>query len=156
MKFRIIVVGKYRNDPLVEAADDYLKRIGRYVSVELVEVKETPRVRSVPDAKVKAEEAQRIRLALQPSERVIALDERGRTLTTLDVSGRLNRWMESAVRSVAFVVGGPSGLDPELLQRADERWSLSPLTLPHRLARVLLLEQIYRGLTILRGAPYHK
>ena len=156
MKLRFIVVGRDRNDPLVEVAGAYLARIGRYVPTELVEVKEASLGRAAAVSRVKKLEAERLGAALSRDDRVVALHEQGRTLDSMALSGRLDAWMQAGQRSVAFVVGGPAGLDPEFLRAADERWSLSALTLPHRLARVVLLEQVYRGLTILRGEPYHK
>lgn len=156
MKLRFIVVGRDRSDPLVEEAGAYLARIVRYVPAELVEVKEGSLGRAAEVSKVKKREAERVRAALSREDWVVALDERGCVLRSLELSGRLDGWMQTGRRSVAFVVGGPAGLDPEFLEAADERWSLSALTLPHRLARLVLLEQVYRGLTILRGEPYHK
>lgn len=156
MKIRFIVVGRDKNDPLVQAAGEYLGRIARYLPTELVAVKEASRVHTADAARVKQVEAARLRGALSPGEWVVALDERGLALTSTELSARLDRWMQSSQRSVAFLIGGPSGLDPELVRKADERWSLSAFTLPHRLARLVLIEQVYRGLTILRGEPYHK
>ena len=156
MKFRFIVVGRHKNDPMVEASGEYLARIARYVPVELVEVKEASRGRAASVSRIRKLEVERVRAALSRDDRVVALDERGRALSSVVLSERLETWMQAGPRSVAFVVGGPVGLDPDFLRAADERWSLSALTLPHRLARLVLMEQVYRGLTILRGEPYHK
>lgn len=156
MKLRFIVVGRDRRDPLVQVGADYLERIRRYVPAELVEVKETPLLRGANVARVKKDEAERLSAALNPGERVVALDEGGLALNSVALSARLDDWMQTGIRSVALVIGGPAGLDPHWVRRADECWSLSALTLPHRLARLVLLEQVYRGLTILRGEPYHK
>lgn len=156
MRARILLVGRDKNDPLLEAADAYLDRARHTFPVEVVEVKEVPLKRTSSIEKVKSEEAARLRKALEPGERVIALDERGKHLTSVQVSERFDRWMQEGLRSVAFVIGGPSGLDPELVKQADERWALSAMTLPHRLARLVLAEQIYRAVSILRGEPYHK
>jgi len=156
VRARIILVGRDRKDPLVEAANAYLDRTRHTFPVDVVEVKEAPLKRGAPVERVKAEEAARIEKVLEPGERVIALDERGKALTSTAVAGRFDRWMQEGLRSVAFVIGGPSGLDPAFVAKADERWALSAMTLPHRLARLVLSEQIYRAVSILRGEPYHK
>lgn len=154
MKLRIIAIGRDRNDPLAQLASEYVGRISRYYPAELVELKEEPARANTPIDRVRRVEAERIEKALG-SERLIVLDERGKALTSKDVAGRIERWSMEG-QSVAFVVGGPGGLDRSLMKRADEKWCLSAMTLPHRLARVLIAEQLYRACTILRGEPYHK
>jgi 23S rRNA (pseudouridine1915-N3)-methyltransferase len=156
VKLRFIIVGRDRRDPLVTASGDYLDRIRHYHKVELVELKEEPARSSSPVARVRKAEAKRIDQALGPGAHVVALDEGGQRVTSMQVAGRLKNWAIEGRSSVAFVIGGPNGLDREWLSRAPERWSLSAMTLPHRLARLVLMEQIYRGCTINRGEPYHK
>lgn len=155
MRLRVIIVGKDKHDPLVAAAEDYRARASRYAPVDLVEIKETPLKKGSVE-QVKKDEAARIAKLLDPDEHVVVLDERGKALESTQLAGRLDRYMQDGLRKVAFVIGGPSGLDPDFMARAQERWRLSSLTLPHRLARLLLMEQLYRGFTILRGEPYHK
>ena len=106
--------------------------------------------------KARPDEAKKIRKALKPGEHVIALDERGKSLSSVQVAECLDQWSSHGPSSVAFVIGGPSGLDRGFLAQAHDRWQLSKMTLPHRLARVILTEQIYRAFTILRNEPYHK
>ncbi len=156
MKLRIIVVGRDKNDPIVQCADDYVARIRRYFPIEVVEVKEEPLKKSTPVDQVKRAEAERIQKTLRDGEHVVLLDERGKQLGSLEVAKRLEALIARAVPSIAFVVGGPSGLDADFLRSAGERWSLSQMTLPHRIARLILAEQLYRACTILRGEPYHK
>lgn len=156
VKLRFIIVGRDRRDPLVTASGDYLDRIRHYHKVELVELKEEPARASAPVARVRKVEAQRIAAAIAPGEHVVALDEGGKSVSSVQVAARLDRWAMEGRGAVAFVIGGPNGLDREWLARAPERWSLSKMTLPHRLARLVLMEQIYRGCTINRGEPYHK
>jgi 23S rRNA (pseudouridine1915-N3)-methyltransferase len=155
VKLRLIVVGRDRNEPLVEAAEGYRARLQHYFSTELVELKETP-LKNASVEQVKKEEAAKIREALQPGERWIVLDERGKEQTTMELAERLRRAQDEGQKSLTLVIGGPSGLDPQLIKEAHERWALSKLTLPHRMARLLLCEQLYRAGTILRGEPYHK
>ena len=156
MRLRLILIGRDKNDPLVEVAEDYTRRINRYASFEVVEPKETPLKTQANVEQVRSDEAKKIRKALKPGEHVIALDERGKSLSSVQVAECLDQWSSHGPSSIAFVIGGPSGLDREFLSTAHARWQLSKMTLPHRLARVILTEQIYRAFTILRNEPYHK
>ncbi|MCC7385892.1 MAG: 23S rRNA (pseudouridine(1915)-N(3))-methyltransferase RlmH [Deltaproteobacteria bacterium] len=156
MRLRIIAIGRDKRDPTCALASTYIERIAHYHAIELIELKEEPAKGSTPIDRVRAIEATRIREALGPSDHWVALDERGKDLRSEEVAQRLRALAESAVKVVSFVIGGPNGLDPALLSSARERWSLSKLTLPHRLARLVLAEQLYRACTILRGEPYHK
>ena len=156
MKLRLIVVGKDKNEPILEAANEYLSRLERRLPVELVEVKEEPARASTPIARVREVEAERIEKALGKDDFLIALDERGKEIGSLDLAKKLERFLNEGKQAVSFVIGGPNGLDPNFTKRAREVWSLSKLTLPHRIARLIVCEQLYRASTILRGEPYHK
>lgn len=149
------MVGRDKNDPIVGVANEMVERVRRYFPIEVVEVKEEPLRKSSPVDRVKRAEADRLRATLKAGERLIALDERGTMQTSEELAKRLARAARDG-RSLAFVIGGPSGLDAELVEEADERWSLSKMTLPHRIARLVLSEQLYRAASILRGEPYHK
>lgn len=156
MKLRLIAVGKDKNEPIVDAANEYLERVRRHFPVELVEVKEEPARSSTPIARVRAVEAERIERALNRDDWWIALDERGKEIGSIDLAKKLERFSNEGKQSVSFVIGGPNGLDPDFTKRAREIWSLSKLTLPHRIARLIVCEQLYRAVTIMRGEPYHK
>ncbi|MBK8011515.1 MAG: 23S rRNA (pseudouridine(1915)-N(3))-methyltransferase RlmH [Deltaproteobacteria bacterium] len=156
MKLRIVAVGRDRGDELCQIADRYVTRLNKVQSVEVVEVKEEPASRNKPVAQVRRLEAERIRKVLTRDERVVALDERGRQMTSESLASTLGTWRDDGVSIVSFVIGGPNGLDPAFVESAFLVWSLSKLTLPHRLARVVVAEQIYRAWTILRKEPYHK
>jgi 23S rRNA (pseudouridine1915-N3)-methyltransferase len=157
VKIRLIVVGRDKKDPLVLASSDYLDRVSHSFPVDVVEVKEEPARASTPIERLRRAEAERIRKIFEPGEWRIALDERGSELRSEDVAKKLRAFSMDGSRSkLAFVVGGPNGLDPDLLKESNERWSLSRLTLPHRLARLVLAEQLYRACSILRGEPYHR
>jgi 23S rRNA (pseudouridine1915-N3)-methyltransferase len=148
----IVAVGKLR--PYYrDAADDYGRRLKRYVSVSEHEVREASRAPNV--ATQLADEAKRLSAKISPGSVVVALTREGSGWTSRELASQVDRWLTSS-RSVALLIGGSNGLEPSLLARADSRWSLGPLTLPHELARVVVLEQLYRGFTILRGEPYHK
>ena len=152
MELWLIAVGKLR--PAYRAAcDDYLRRLGRHGKVHEVEVREA--ARAPTRAVQQVEEANRLRARLPDRARVVALAREGQSWTSAELARWVTRW-ESEGRPVALLIGGSTGLEPGLLEGADERWSLGPLTLPHELARVVVAEQLYRAGTIRRGEPYHK
>ena len=129
-----------------EAYDDYIRRLGKYLKVRDAEVRE---------AGQREQEAERLQRHLRPGTTVVALARAGEPWSSEQLARRLERWRMDA-RPLAFVIGGSRGLAPDFLASAAECWSLGPLTLPHELARVVVAEQLYRGMTILRGEPYHK
>ena len=153
MKLRVIAVGKDRSGLYAPAVDEYAKRLSRQVRFELVEVPEARKNAGTPQAKV--EEGATLLAKVGPRERVVVLDERGDELTSRELASRVGRWLERG-QDVALLIGGSDGLSEEVLARADERLALSRFTLAHRLARLVLVEQLYRAMTILRGEPYHK
>ena len=151
MELFLLTVGKLRPS-YREACDDYLRRLGRYLKVREVEVREASRAPTV--AAQRAEEGERLLARRPPGSRLVALARQGTAWSSEEVARQLERWQQEA-RPVAVAIGGSRGLPPDLLAAAD-RWSLGPLTLPHELARVVVVEQLYRACTILRGEPYHK
>jgi 23S rRNA (pseudouridine1915-N3)-methyltransferase len=150
----IVAVGRLRGW-MAEGCDDYLTRLRRYFPVEVVEVPEEDMNRRTAE-EVLAAEAQRLLKRLPDRAHVVALDrERGKSLSSEDLARKLDSLGGSGRSHVAFVLGGPLGLSPGVLDGADERLSLGPITLPHALARVVLLEQLYRAAKIARGEKYH-
>lgn len=138
---------------LREVCDDYARRLRRYGRLQEIEVREAGRA---PSAEVgRAREAAALLERLPRGARLVALTRSGTAWSSAEVARRLDRW-RSAGGPLAFAVGGSHGLGPEVLQRAEALWSFGPLTLPHELARVVLLEQLYRAFAILEGRPYHK
>jgi len=134
--------------------DDYAERVRRFgVAFDARWVPEVRPGGRFSDAHVREREARNLKEALPDRCSVIALSPEGRALTTDAFARRLERWAQP---TAAFLVGGPLGLEPTFRKTADAVLSLSPMTLPHELARVVLAEQIYRAVTILRGVPYHK
>lgn len=134
---------------------EYAKRMPRELPLELVEIKPEPRSTGKTVAAMMAAEARRIEAVLPARSRRIALDERGETLDTQVLAKRLGQWQEGG-DDVAFLIGGPDGLDPALKQGAHEKLRLSALTLPHGLARVVLAEALYRAHSLRCGHPYHR
>jgi 23S rRNA (pseudouridine1915-N3)-methyltransferase len=134
---------------------DYLGRLPREYALRRVQVKPEARTQGLTVEKMLDQEARRIGAVLPPGARIVALDERGRDLTTTQLAHELRRWLDSGTPTV-FLIGGPDGLEAGLKARADSLLRLSSLTLPHALAQLLLLEQLYRAASLLTGHPYHR
>ena len=155
MRVRLIAVGTRPPDWVRDACEDYITRLGSRLPVSITEIAAGPRSGGAPPAKAIAREGERVLAALRREDFVIALDERGSELSTRELAAWLKTRMQEG-EDLAFVIGGPDGLAPEVLARARERWALSRLTLPHALVRVLLTEQLYRAHSLLAGHPYHR
>ena len=152
MKLSLVAVGKLR-PAFRTMADEYVKRVERYTGFQEIEVREASRAAN--EGAQRREEATRLRERLAPAGRTVVLDRGGKPFSSEALAGQLDRWRLDA-RPVSLVIGGSHGLDPTLLADADLSWSLGPLTLPHELCRVVVLEQVYRAWTILKREPYHK
>ncbi|ADU52421.1 protein of unknown function DUF163 [Thermaerobacter marianensis DSM 12885] len=154
----LLAVGDLDQPALRRAAEEYERRLGRYARVSQRRVPGEPvpaRLSQGEVTRVLEAEGRRLLAALSPDAYAVALDRRGRTLTSEDVAEWLNQRMVAGDGRLAFLIGGPLGLAPAVLDRARERWSLSHLTFPHQMVPVILLEQLYRAFRILRGEPYH-
>ncbi|MGE0081556.1 MAG: 23S rRNA (pseudouridine(1915)-N(3))-methyltransferase RlmH [Thiohalomonadaceae bacterium] len=155
MRIHLIAVGE-RMPAWVQAGyAEYAKRLPPECALRLVEIAPGKRTKGADVARLVAEEGERILAAIPKGALVVALEVKGQPWSTEDLSRRLGEWMQGG-RDVALLVGGPDGLDARCRARADLQWSLSPLTLPHPLVRVVLAEQIYRAHSLLRGHPYHR
>ncbi len=139
MRYHVVAVGRIRNAALRTACDDYLSRLRHYTRVDEREVKDEARLSE----------------AISGEARLVALSRAGESWTSAELAQRTARWDQEG-REVAFAIGGTDGLPREMVERAEAVWSLSALTFPHELARVLVLEQLYRAFTIRRGEPYHR
>ncbi len=155
MKLIVIAVGTRMPSWVVDGWRNYAKRMPRSTAFELIEIKPEARASGKTVAQLLAAEATRIRPALPKGGRVIALDERGKDVTTTGLALQLEAWMQEG-GAVAFLIGGADGLDAALKKSCAMQLRLSSLTLPHGLARVLLAEQLYRALSIIGGHPYHR
>lgn len=158
MKLIVAAVGTRLPDWMNAGFAEYAKRMPRELPLELVEIKPEPRSSGKPVAALMAAEAKRIEAALPPRCRRIVLDERGEALDTQTLAKRLGQWQDGhdGYGDIAFLIGGPDGLDPALKQAAHEALRLSSLTLPHGLARVVLAEALYRAHSLRSGHPYHR
>jgi 23S rRNA (pseudouridine1915-N3)-methyltransferase len=154
MRLRIVAVGRLKEPHYRDAAAEYVKRLGPYASLSVTEVPDRDVTRD--ESRARAEEGETVLRALPDGAHVIALDVTGRSLDSEGFAAHLAGLGLDGRSTVAFVIGGAAGLDTAVLARADERLSLGPMTLPHQLARVVLLEQLYRAFRINRGEPYHR
>ena len=155
MRLRVVAVGTRMPAWVVAGFDEYARRMPRETALELVEIKAEARTTGKPVAAMMAAEAARIEAALPTRCRRVILDERGRDTTTENLAGRLEQWIAGG-EDVAFIIGGPDGLDPALKATAHETLRLSSLTLPHALVRPLLAEALYRAWSVTRKHPYHR
>jgi 23S rRNA (pseudouridine1915-N3)-methyltransferase len=155
MHTRIISVGERMPNWVAEGFAEYAKRLSRELPLELVEIKPGARGKGRDPQRAIHDEGQAILAALPRDAQVVALDGRGRPWSSEQLAERLAEWRMSG-RDLAFLVGGPDGHAPEVLARADQRWSLGALTLPHMLVRLVLAEQLYRAAMIAAGHPYHR
>ena len=138
-----------------EGFREYARRMPRECTLKLNEISSGQRSRSKSPAMAREDEGRRILAALPGGNQVIALDVGGRSWRTQMLAEQMQKWMQGG-RNLSLLVGGPDGLSLDCLQRAEQRWSLSDLTMPHTLVRVLLAEQLYRAWTVISGHPYHR
>lgn len=154
-RVRIVAVGSRMPKWVQEPFDDFITRLSSGLKVGLTEIEPGTRTAGRPPAKAIETEGQRILAALRPTEYVVALDERGKEMTTRELSSWLAARLQDG-SDLAFLIGGPDGFAPEILQRSNFKWSLSRLTFPHALVRVVLAEQLYRAHAVLANHPYHR
>lgn len=153
MKLTVAAVGKVKTKHYAAACADYEKRLRRYGSFRTVEVKDC---RNQPPAVIAEREAQALQAAVPSGAKRVVLDERGELVSSMALAEKLRIAALHGDSAWAFCVGGGDGHDPTFRDEADWVWSLSPLTMPHELARVVLVEQLYRAMTIIRGESYHR
>ena len=155
MRIELLALGT-RMPPWVDAGvEDYARRLGGEVRFELREIPLARRTASSNPVRMTAAEGARLLAAIREDAFVVALAVAGRMFSTEQLAEWLQLRMRAG-RDLSFLIGGPDGLAPECLQRSDLRWSLSALTLPHALARILVVEQLYRALSLIKGHPYHR
>ena len=153
MRVRVIWTGKTKDARLRALIDDYRKRLSHFARCEVTELRES----SGSAAKAGIDkDSKRISDRLPAGMATVLLDPDGVEWTSTELASQISRWENSGTKEVAFIVGGPNGVSSELGARVEKRWSLSRLTLTHEMARVVLLEQLYRAYTIIHGLPYQK
>ncbi|MBP6057152.1 MAG: 23S rRNA (pseudouridine(1915)-N(3))-methyltransferase RlmH [Nitrosomonas sp.] len=155
MKFFILAVGNKMPDWVRTGYSEYIKRLPREITVNLIEIKPEKRVSGKPTEQLLFAEGQRIRAALPSDCQIVVLDENGQQWTTIKFAGVIKQWAIDS-GAIAFIIGGADGLHSDIKHSASEMIALSKLTLPHGLVRVLLAEQLYRAVSIIKGHPYHR
>lgn len=155
MRARLIAVGERMPAWVADGFAEYRKRLSHSLPLDLLELKPGHRGKGADDARAMHDEGTAILAALDRDEHVVALDGGGKGWSSEDLATQLSAW-RMAGRDLAFLIGGPDGHAPQVLARAQQRWSLGPLTLPHMLVRLVLAEQLYRATTIVAGHPYHR
>ena len=159
MKITVIAVGKIKEKFFSEAIAEYQKRLSRYCKLEIVQVadEKTPdKASDLQNEQIEKKEGERIFAHIKDGAYVIALAINGKMLSSEQLSAELERLGNQGQSQIVMIIGGSLGLSKEVLDRADYKLSFSPMTFPHQLMRVVLLEQVYRGFKIMAGEPYHK
>ncbi|HEY3349995.1 MAG TPA: 23S rRNA (pseudouridine(1915)-N(3))-methyltransferase RlmH [Thermoanaerobaculia bacterium] len=156
MRIRFLFVGKSDEAEYARGVERYVARIARFAPCDVVVVKEEKPGAKAAAERVKAKEGERLLAALQPRDLLVLCDERGKERTSAEFARDLRGWLDSGPSAVVFAVGGAFGLDPSLAPRARVILSLSRMTLPHQMARLLLAEQVYRATATLSGVAYSK
>jgi len=155
MQLLVAAVGQRMPNWVTEAWNEYARRMPPGLALALREINLAKRGKNADTKRLAATESRALLDAMPARARVVALDLRGQSWSTEKLAAQLEQWMGEG-RDVGFMIGGPDGIDAEILQSADDRWSLGPLTLPHPLVRVVLAEQLYRAWTITQNHPYHR
>lgn len=155
MNIHLVAVGTRMPGWIREGYEEYAKRLPRECALKLLEIAPERRTSKANISRIRKAECERLLDAVPPGCLRVALDERGGNWSTRELAARIDGWLADG-RDVSLLVGGPDGLDEDCLKRAELRWSLSPLTLPHTLVRVVVAEQIYRAWSLLQGHPYHR
>jgi len=153
MRARLIAVGDRMPSWVADGYAEYVKRLSRELPLELVEISTRQRSRDV--ARAIADEGEQMLASIPKGAHAVALDGRGKPWSSEELAAQLAQWRMLG-QDLAFLVGGPDGLAPAVLERAQQRWSLGPLTLPHPLVRIVVAEQLYRAASLLGNHPYHR
>jgi 23S rRNA (pseudouridine1915-N3)-methyltransferase len=155
MNIRLIAIGKTDNKDLQSLIDDYTKRLSFYVKFDLEIIPDIKNVKNLSEAQQKEKEGELILAKIGPTDQLILLDENGKTYSSVGFSDYLQKKMNTGIKTLVFVIGGPYGFSETVYQKAQGKVSLSEMTFSHQMVRLFVIEQLYRGFTILRNEPYH-
>jgi len=155
MFINLVCVGTKMPNWVTNACDEYTKRLTRDVKLKIIEVEAYRRSKTVSADKIKQEEAKKLKLAIPKNNYLIALDVKGKSWSTEELSRQMEQWQHLG-KDVSLLVGGADGLEPTLLNSCSKVWSLSELTYPHPIVRIVISEQIYRAWSMLNNHPYHR
>lgn len=155
MNIKLITIGKTDNKNLQSLIDEYTKRLSFYVKFELEIIPDIKNVKNLSEAQQKEKEGELILSKLSPTDQLILLDENGKEFSSVGFSEFLQKKMNAGIKTLVFVIGGPYGFSETVYKAAQGKVSLSQMTFSHQMVRLFVIEQIYRGFTILRNEPYH-
>ena len=155
MKITLLQTGKTTDKHISELVDLYSNRIKKYTGFEIITIPDVKNTKNMPVQEQRTKEATKIIQSVTDDDYIILLDERGKELRTLEFSGTLEKMFFLPKKRIVFIIGGPWGFSEDVYRRADYKMSLSKMTFPHQLVRLLFLEQLYRVFTIIKGEPYH-
>ena len=155
MNIKLLAIGKTDNKSLQTLIDDYTKRLSFYVKFDLEVIPDIKNVKNLSEAQQKEKEGELILSKLSTTDQLILLDENGTTFSSVGFSDYLQKKMNAGIKTLVFVIGGPYGFSEEIYKKAQGKVSLSEMTFSHQMVRLFVIEQIYRGFTILRNEPYH-
>lgn len=155
MNIKLITIGKTDNKNLQSLIDEYTKRLSFYVKFELEIIPDIKNVKNLSEAQQKEKEGELILSKITPTDHLILLDENGKTFSSVGFSNFLQKKMNAGIKTLVFVIGGPYGFSETVYKQAVGKVSLSEMTFSHQMVRLFVIEQIYRGFTILKNEPYH-
>ena len=155
MKIVLLAIGKTNEQYLIEGISKYQKRLQHYIKFEILEISNIKNTKNFSNSELMQKEGQLILTQIQPSDYLVLLDDKGKSFTSTRFSERLQGWMLSGKKRLVFVVGGAYGFSDSVYSRGNEELSLSDMTFSHQMVRLFLIEQLYRGYTILNNEPYH-
>ncbi|CAL2101809.1 Ribosomal RNA large subunit methyltransferase H [Tenacibaculum sp. 190130A14a] len=155
MKIKLLAIGKTDDKNLIQLINTYEKRLKHYVKFELDIIPDIKNVKNLSEAQQKEKEGSLILAKLQPTDELVLLDDKGKHFTSIEFSQYLQKKMNSGIKQLVFVIGGPYGFSEAVYNKAKGKVSFSKMTFSHQMIRLFVVEQIYRGFTILRNEPYH-
>lgn len=155
MNIKLIAIGKTDNKQLQSLMDDYQKRLSFYVKFDMEIISDIKNVKNLSELQQKEKEGELILSKITPTDQLILLDENGKNFSSMEFSTELQKKMNSGVKTLVYVIGGPYGFSESVYQKAQGKISLSKMTFSHQMVRLFFIEQLYRGFTILKNEPYH-
>lgn len=155
MNIKLIAIGKTDNKALQALIDDYVKRLSFYIKFDMDIIPDIKNVKNLSEAQQKEKEGELILARLTPTDQLVLLDENGKSFSSTGFADELQKKMNSGIKTLVFVIGGPYGFSETVYKKAQGKISLSAMTFSHQMVRLFFTEQVYRAFTILRNEPYH-
>ena len=155
MNIKLLVIGKTDNKQLQQLINDYQKRLGHYIKFSLEIIPDIKNVKNLSEVQQKQKEGELILKSIKTTDILILLDENGKQLDSIQFSQYLQKHMNSGIKQLVFVIGGPFGFSDAVYKKSQGKLALSKMTFSHQMVRIFFIEQLYRGFTILRNEPYH-